>query len=61
MALGQNKREQGYDMLKEKLLDFLVIGATKCGTTALFQYLRNHPEIYMPPEKEVGFFSNEEC
>jgi hypothetical protein len=42
-----------------KPLDFLVIGAHKSGTTALFQYLRYHPQIFLPPEKEIAFFSNE--
>jgi hypothetical protein len=46
--------------MSAKLLDFIVIGVHKSGTTALFQYLRHHPKIYIPPEKEVGFFSNEE-
>lgn len=38
---------------------FLVIGAQKAGTTSLFEYLRRHPGIYMPPEKEIGFFSSD--
>jgi hypothetical protein len=46
--------------MKTKPLDFLVIGAAKSGTTALFHYLRDHPNIYLPPEKEVSFFSNED-
>jgi hypothetical protein len=46
--------------VKSKLLDFLVIGAAKSGTTSLFHYLRPHPRIYLPPEKEISFFSNEE-
>jgi hypothetical protein len=37
-------------------VDFLLIGAQKAGTTSLFEYMRRHPEIYMPPEKEVSFF-----
>lgn len=41
-------------------LDFIVIGAQKAGTTALFEYLNTHPAIYMPPEKEAPFFSDEE-
>ncbi|HEX5314688.1 MAG TPA: sulfotransferase [Gammaproteobacteria bacterium] len=36
---------------------FFVIGAQKGGTTALFEYLRGHPEVYMPPEKEAEFFT----
>lgn len=40
-------------------LDFLVIGAQKAGTTSLFEYLRQHPAIYMPPGKEVPYFSDD--
>ena len=38
------------------LPDFLVIGAQKAGTTALYAYLRWHPEIVGPAWKEVSFF-----
>lgn len=41
-------------------IDFLVIGAQKSGTTALFRYMRGHPELYLPPQKEVNFFANED-
>ena len=40
-----------------KALDFLIIGAQKCATTALFEHLRRHPKIQMPLEKEVPFFA----
>jgi hypothetical protein len=33
-----------------------VIGAQKCGTTALYEVLRQHPEIYMSPVKEPFYF-----
>ena len=36
---------------------FLVIGAQKAGTTTLFEHLRAHPEIFIPPDKEVHYFS----
>ncbi len=39
---------------------FFIIGAQKGGTTALFEYLRHHPEVYMPPEKEAEFFTGSE-
>jgi hypothetical protein len=39
-------------------IDFLIIGAQKAGTTSLFEYMRRHPQIHMPPEKEVSFFTN---
>jgi hypothetical protein len=35
---------------------FLVIGAQKAGTTWLDRNLRDHPQIWMPPEKEIHFF-----
>ncbi len=36
--------------------DFFIIGAQKCGTDALYQALRRHPEVYMSPEKEPSYF-----
>jgi hypothetical protein len=36
---------------------FLIIGAQKGGTTSLFEYLRRHPEIHMPVEKDIAFFN----
>ena len=40
-------------------LDLLVIGAMKAGTTSVHKYLSEHPEIYLPPEKEAPFFSDD--
>jgi hypothetical protein len=39
-------------------LDFIVIGAQRCGTTSLFEYMRGHPDLYIPPAKEVPYFSH---
>ena len=39
--------------------NFLLIGAQKAGTTALNYYLKKHPQIYMSPIKEPGFFDFE--
>jgi hypothetical protein len=38
--------------------DFLIVGAPKCGTTALDTYLKQHPEIFMS-EKELHFFGSD--
>lgn len=38
--------------------DFMIIGPQRTGTTWLQQNLINHPQIFMPPEKELFFFSN---
>lgn len=37
--------------------NFLVVGAAKSGTTSLWHYLRQHPEIYMSPRKHTRFFA----
>lgn len=39
--------------------DFVIAGAAKCGTTALFEYLRQHPRIFIPPVKEPKFFCSD--
>lgn len=36
--------------------NFLIVGAAKCGTTSLYQYLSQHPDIFMPQWKEPSFF-----
>lgn len=46
--------------MPKELLDFIVIGGEKCGTTSLFEYLRRHPELCLPPGKGGGYFSNDD-
>lgn len=41
------------------LPNFLVIGAAKAGTTSLYAYLKQHPQVYMSPMKGTGFFDCE--
>ena len=36
---------------------FVVIGAAKAGTTAMYWYLNEHPEVFMSPVKETNFFA----
>lgn len=45
-------------MSNKNPVDFIVVGAQKSATTSLFKYLSEHPNIYMPPEKEINFFSD---
>lgn len=40
-----------------KLPDFLIVGAAKSGTTSLYHYLKQHPQIFMPENKEPWFFA----
>ncbi len=39
--------------------DFFIVGHHKCGTTALWEMLRRHPQIYMPELKEPKFFATD--
>ncbi len=39
--------------------DFFIVGHPKCGTTALYEMLKSHPQIYMPLFKEPEFFAAE--
>lgn len=39
--------------------NFVIIGAGKSGTTALYRYLEQHPQVYMSPVKETNFFALE--
>ncbi len=46
-------------MNKCKLPNFLIVGAAKSGTTSLYHYLKQHPEIYMSPVKEPKFITSQ--
>jgi hypothetical protein len=37
--------------------DLFIVGAPKCGTTSIYEYLRRHPEVFMSPTKEPRYFS----
>jgi hypothetical protein len=39
--------------------NFFIVGHPKGGTTALYEMLRRHPQIYMPELKEPRFFDRE--
>lgn len=39
--------------------DFFVVGHQKCGTTALYYMLRDHPQIFLSEYKEPRFFAPE--
>ncbi len=36
--------------------NFLIVGAAKCGTTSLYRYLSEHPQVFMPEWKELSLF-----
>lgn len=42
-----------------RLPDFFLVGHQKSGTTAIFEMLNQHPQVYLPPIKEPWFFGEE--
>jgi hypothetical protein len=46
-------------MSDPRMPNFLVIGAAKSGTTSLYHYLAQHPDVFMSPVKEPNFFALE--
>jgi hypothetical protein len=43
-----------------RLPDFIVIGTMKSGSSSLYMWLNQQPEVFMPEKKEPDFFSREE-
>jgi hypothetical protein len=39
--------------------NFFIVGAPKCGTTSLHEYLQRHPDIYLPFYKEPHYFGSD--
>jgi hypothetical protein len=44
--------------MRNRIPDFFIVGAPKCGTTSLYEWLSTHPEI-CAPHKETCFFSQD--
>jgi len=42
------------------LPNFLIIGAARSGTTSLYHYLRQHPDVFMSPIKEPNYYTDED-
>lgn len=51
-----NAMAQRLPFVKGKQPDFLIIGAQKAGTTSLFNYLGQHPDIHLPVAKEIHYY-----
>src|ERR1700747_3640485 len=41
--------------------NFFIVGAPKAGTTALYSYRAQHPEVFMSRLKEPQFFASDIC
>lgn len=51
--------EQQMESGVNRVPNFLIVGAAKAGTTSLAHYLSKHPDIYLPKEKELRFFTKD--
>ena len=38
------------------LPNFFILGAERSGTTSIYHYLKQHPDVYMSPNKEPNFY-----
>ncbi len=43
----------------QRVPDFFIVGHPKCGTTALWEMLRVHPQIFLPAVKEARFLASD--
>jgi len=60
-ALGLRGRDRDRNEAQRRgavmLPNFIMIGAAKAGTTALYWYLAEHPQVFMSPMKETNYFA----
>jgi Sulfotransferase domain len=49
----------GRQAARGRVPDFFIVGHAKSGTTALYEMLRDHPQIHMPDMKEPWFFASD--
>lgn len=45
--------------MTEKVPNLFIVGAAKCGTTSLYNYLSEHPSIYGPQKKEPRYLTKD--
>lgn len=57
LTLFKNDLTYLFSSSKRKLPDFLIIGTQKGGTTSMFEYINEHPEIQMARRKEIYFYT----
>ena len=48
------------DRGRSKLPNFFMVGGGKAGTSSLYFYMKEHPDIYMSPIKEPHYFADKE-
>ncbi len=58
MSVPADARTEG-SAVGARVPDFFIVGHHKCGTTALYEMLRRHPQIFMPRIKEPRFLASD--
>jgi hypothetical protein len=53
-------RSAGVVPAQTSMPSFIIVGAAKSGTTSLYNYLKQHPSVYMSPVKETSYFIAED-
>jgi Sulfotransferase family len=60
MTLSTEPRDHaGASPARGRVPDFFIVGHHKSGTTAMYEMLRGHPQIFMPEMKEPEFFGKD--
>jgi hypothetical protein len=59
MTVTDPQRARPEQESRRRAPDFFIVGQFKSGTTALYQMLKSHPQVYFPKYKEVWFHSPE--
>jgi hypothetical protein len=58
-ASAERDRQGSPGRAGRRVPDFIIAGHAKCGTTALYEMLRQHPQIFMPELKEPLYFATD--
>jgi hypothetical protein len=45
--------------IQMKKPNFFIVGMPRSGTTALYKFLNQHPDIFLPEQKELCYFEND--
>jgi hypothetical protein len=59
MTASAERQAAGGAATRGRLPDFFIVGHHKSGTTALYEMLRRHPQVFMPELKEPRYFASD--
>src|SRR5438477_391054 len=56
---AHERSSHGLGEFELRVPDFFIVGHAKSGTTAMYEMLRRHPQIFLPEGKEPWFFATD--